>query len=662
MRRPLSLSIVILSIALVSSAATVPHGFIETTISGPASPTAMAFAPDGRLFVCEHGGSLRVIRNGALLAAPFVTLTVDSIGERGLLGVAIDPAFDSNQFLYLYYTATSPTTHNRISRFTASGDVAVPASELPIMDLDDLSATNHNGGAIHFGPDGKLYAAVGENANGPNSQTLANRLGKMHRINSDGTIPTDNPFFATATGVNRSIWALGLRNPFTFAFQRGTTRMFINDVGAGTWEEINDGIAGSNYGWPATEGMTTNPLFRSPLFAYPHAGAAGTSGCAITGGAFYNPAVVQFTDAFIGKYFFAELCNGWIRLFDPGAGTAEAFATGASQPVDLHAGPDGSLFYLGHTGVVSRIRSAVSNRNRDLNSDGRADIVWHNDATGDSSVWFMSGTSLALSAALPPVVNPDWKIAGNGDFQDDGRADILWRNTTTGDNSLWLMNGSSIALGVALPSLAAAWKVAAAGDLNGDAKSDIVWRNTVTGQNLVWLMNGGNVTQASSLPSVSSTQWDVAAAADFQGDGKADLFWRNGATGDNALWLMNGAAVASSATLTAVPDTAWAVAGSGDVNGDGNADIIWRNGSTGDNSIWFMNGASIAASSTLPSVPNANWRIARVADFQNDGRSDLFWRNQATGDDSVWLMNGASVAASATLPSVPDPNWSPAGR
>jgi glucose/arabinose dehydrogenase len=191
-----------------AAAATLPTGFTEAQIAGGlASPTAMQFAPDGRLFVCEQGGRLRVIKNGALLAAPFVTLTVNASGERGLLGVAFDPAFQVNQFVYVYYTATTPTVHNRISRFTASGDVAVPGSEVVILDLDNLSsATNHNGGALAFGPDGKLYAAVGENANGANAQTLANLLGKMLRLNSDGSIPTDNPFFTTATGRNRAIW------------------------------------------------------------------------------------------------------------------------------------------------------------------------------------------------------------------------------------------------------------------------------------------------------------------------------------------------------------------------------------------------------------------------------------------------------------------------
>lgn len=346
--------------------ASVPNGFSETLVaSGIASPTAMAFAPDGRLFVCEQGGALRVIKNGVLLAAPFVTLTVNSAGERGLLGIAFDPAFATNSFVYVYYTATSPAIHNRVSRFTANGDTAAPGSEVVILDLNNLSsATNHNGGAIHFGPDGKLFIAVGENANGSNSQTLGNLLGKVLRINSDGTIPSDNPFFNTATGNNRAIWALGLRNPFTFAFQPGSGRIFINDVGQNTWEEINDGIAGSNYGWPDTEGTTADPRFRSPLFAYTH-GSSETTGCAIAGGAFYNPPVQQFPAEFVGDYFFADLCSGWIRRFHPVSGTAEGFATAISSPVDLKVASDGILFYLArgsgsNTGVVFKVQHTAS--------------------------------------------------------------------------------------------------------------------------------------------------------------------------------------------------------------------------------------------------------------------------------------------------------------
>jgi glucose/arabinose dehydrogenase len=338
--------------------ATLPAGFTENLVSsGLSSPTAMDFAPDGRLFVCLQGGQLRVIKNGALLPTPFVTLNVDSSGERGLLGIAFDPNFASNNFVYVYYTVPGTTAHNRVSRFTANGDLAAANSEVIILELNNLStATNHNGGAIHFGPDGKLYVAVGENANGANSQTLSNLLGKMLRINADGSIPSDNPFFNTATGNNRAIWTLGLRNPFTFAFQPGTGRMFINDVGQITWEEINDGIAGSNYGWPSSEGPTSDPNFRSPLFVYGH-GTGSTTGCAIVGGGFYNPATVQFPSSYVGKYFFADLCSGWVRVFDPSNNTAADFAAGISQPVDLKVAADGSLYYASiGSAAVLRIR------------------------------------------------------------------------------------------------------------------------------------------------------------------------------------------------------------------------------------------------------------------------------------------------------------------
>jgi glucose/arabinose dehydrogenase len=346
-----------------AAASTVPAGFTDIPVaSGMPNPTAMAFAPDGRLFVAQQAGALRVIKNGSLLATPFVNLSVNSLGERGLLGVAFDPDFLINHYVYVYYTATTPAPHNRVSRFTANGDVVMPGSEVVILNLPNLSATNHNGGAIHFGPDGKLYVAVGENAVSSNSQSLATPLGKLLRINRDGSIPTDNPFYGSTSGINRSIWARGLRNPFTFAFQSSTGRLFINDVGAGSWEEINDGVAGSNYGWPASEGPTSAPGQRGPVFAYGH-GHAPFDGCAIAGGAFYNPVFAQFPASYVGSYFFADLCEGSIYRIAPANGYASsAFATGLDSPVDLQVGPDGSLYYLarGGGGVVGRIAYSTS--------------------------------------------------------------------------------------------------------------------------------------------------------------------------------------------------------------------------------------------------------------------------------------------------------------
>jgi len=330
------------SLSFSASAATLPSRFIETTLaSGIASPTAMAIAPDGRIFVCSQTGALRVIKNGVLLTTPFVTLSVDSVGERGLLGVALDPHFTLNHYIYLYYTVPGTPAHNRVIRFAANGDVVLPGSRVIILESNPLStATNHNGGALHFGADGKLYIAVGDNAEGNNSQNLSNLLGKILRISSDGTIPSDNPFVQSTT-ARHEIWALGLRNPFTFAFRGATSFMYINDVGQSTWEEIDLGLAGANYGWPATEGPTTNPAYKSPVYYYRH-----SEGCAITGGAFYSPTTSNFPSSYIGKYFFGDYCSGFIRMLNPSTAQATNFITGASQPVDIQVGDDGSFYYL----------------------------------------------------------------------------------------------------------------------------------------------------------------------------------------------------------------------------------------------------------------------------------------------------------------------------
>lgn len=359
--------VALVAVAVVSEgvSAKVPMGFVQgKVVGGLSEPTAMAFAPDGRIFVAEQPGRLRVIKNGQLLPSPFVDLTrlVDSRGERGLLGVAFDPAFGSNGYVYLYYTkkATRKTpAHNRVVRYTARGDGAASGSAKLLLKLNNLSsAQNHNGGALNFGTDGRLYIAVGDNADGENAQTTKNLLGKMLRINKTGSIPRTNPFYRKdrVKGKDKAIWALGLRNPYTFAVQRTTGRMFINDVGAGMFEEINAGARGANYGWPRFEGPESARRYVPPVFAYRHTGDPATTGCAITGGAFYNPQTTQFPADYTGDYFFADFCNGWIRRYDPATGGVTGFATGIQFPVDLDVGPGGALLYLERgTGSVYRI-------------------------------------------------------------------------------------------------------------------------------------------------------------------------------------------------------------------------------------------------------------------------------------------------------------------
>ena len=308
-------------------------------------PTSMAFSPDGRLFVNEQGGHVRVIKNGVLLDEPFLTISVNSGTERGLVGIAFDPNFESNGYVYVYYTTSSDPIHNRVSRFTADAanpDIAAANSETILLDLERLGESmHHNGGSLNFGADGKLYIGVGYNTNDTNPQSLGTRLGKILRINPDGSIPSDNPFVnSNTTGAKGEIWALGLRNPFSGAMKPGTNTLYINDVGLRSWEEINLIEKGGNYGWPECEGSCPNPDFINPIYPIEQPGEIRR---AIAGGTFYEG--TQFPEELRDGYFFGDFVGNHIRVLTPD-NDGEDFLSDTSTPVDVDVGPDGSLYYL----------------------------------------------------------------------------------------------------------------------------------------------------------------------------------------------------------------------------------------------------------------------------------------------------------------------------
>jgi putative heme-binding domain-containing protein len=351
----------------ISGPLTLPKGFkaevVATKLTGA---TAMDITADGRIFICEQTGALRVFKDGKLVAEPFVKLPVDTTWERGLIGATVAPDFPKTPHVFVCYVAAKPYPHHVVSRFTAAGDVAEPNSEKILLEGDDqtkLGGTvpaGHQGGAIHFGKDGKLYIAIGDQTAGKPAQELNSILGRLLRINADGTIPANNPFAAKATGKYRATWALGMRNPFTFAVQPETGRLFINDVG-GKSEEINEGFAGANYGWPIVDhGPTTNPDFRGPIHHYPEA--------CIAGGAF-APIDLNWPREYRGMYFFGDFKHGWVKTIDPAKpALAHSFAFGLRRPVDLRFAADGSLYVLlrdawvidnlfkGETGALLRIR------------------------------------------------------------------------------------------------------------------------------------------------------------------------------------------------------------------------------------------------------------------------------------------------------------------
>jgi glucose/arabinose dehydrogenase len=363
------ISLLVAGLAAFSSgarSAVLLPGFKESRIAtGLVLPTSLTVAPDGRLFVCEQGGRVRIVKSNTLLSSPFLTVWPDVSGERGLLGLAFDPDFDgsANRFVYIYYTAQTPTIHNRVSRFTASAtnkDIVEPGSEQVILELPALGGVFRNGGDLLFGPDKTLYVSTGDNQLPSEAQSLTSLLGKILRINRDGTVPADNPYFTDTTGVFRSIYNLGLRNPFRIAIRRGSDLIHINDSGESSFEEIDRAYFGANHGWPLSEGTNPNP--DAPIvYAYPR---SSPGVCAITGGAFYDSEIVRFGFAWQNRYFFSDYCGGWIRYLD-GAGGAADFATGIDSPVDLAVDRFGALYYLtrGAGGSVFKIErnTACSN-------------------------------------------------------------------------------------------------------------------------------------------------------------------------------------------------------------------------------------------------------------------------------------------------------------
>jgi len=331
-----------------AGAVEVPQGFlVETLATNLNAATAVTVAPDGRVFIADQTGPLRVWKNGRLLAKPALNLTgrVDDYWERGLIGVTLHPGFPHTPHLFVVYIAKQPFTHHVISRFTVIGDTADPASELILLEGDDqktLGGTipyGHQGGPIRFGADGKLYISIGEQTAGEPSQSLTTLQGKILRLNADGSIPPDNPFFTQTAGKYRAIWAYGVRNSFGLALQRETGRMFFTDVGASAFEEVNELVRGANYGWPQAEGFSTNTAFKNPLYAYPPA-----IGRSIVGAAF-SPK--DFPPESQGKFFLADWAANWIKALDPNTPTnVITFAKGLDAPATIEAAPDGSLLVL----------------------------------------------------------------------------------------------------------------------------------------------------------------------------------------------------------------------------------------------------------------------------------------------------------------------------
>lgn len=346
---------------------------LQTFVSGFSSPVAIVNAGDSRLFVVQRGGQIRIVnQNGTVNTTPFLNLTSSTVlsgGERGLLGLAFHPDYATNGLFYVNYTRAGDGA-TVIAKYTVSDtdpNVANPASADVLLTIAQ-PGNNHNGGTLVFGPDGYLYIGMGDGGGGGDpsnyGQNLNSLLGKMLRIDVNGesgyAIPADNPYVGVAG--EDEIWAVGVRNPWKFSFDRLTGDIWIADVGQNAIEEINKAAsteAGLNYGWRCYEGNSAYNTsgcgamsnYTFPIAQYTH---SSSGGCSLTGGYVYTGTTYPNLQ---NKYLFADYCNNRIGYISTSGGaitwTPNTFS---GNIVSFGEDVNGELYVAGiSNGVISKV-------------------------------------------------------------------------------------------------------------------------------------------------------------------------------------------------------------------------------------------------------------------------------------------------------------------
>jgi len=328
--------------------------------SGLDQPTDFRFLPNGDIVIVEKTGAVKLVRSPGQGFAPETIGTIAAATDRELAAVELDPHFTDNGFFYVAYTTTD--YRDRLSRFTlADGRVDVE-SEFVLVEQEDSGAMHH-GNTVLFGPDDKIYWAVGDNSLASNGQDLATIYGKILRINPDGTIPEDNPFNENPE-ARKEIYAYGFRNPFRMIFTNNG-KLLVGDVGDKAWEELNNVVAGGNYGWPSAEGTCEDCGYEQPVYTYPHTPPPGRAGSITTVTEYRGTALPE---AYRNKVLISDYTLRWIKMLTLDADfttvlAEETLDTEAGTTVQLLEGPDGNLYQLNiYPGELYRIAASDGNR------------------------------------------------------------------------------------------------------------------------------------------------------------------------------------------------------------------------------------------------------------------------------------------------------------
>jgi glucose/arabinose dehydrogenase/chitodextrinase len=422
------------------AAADIPPGFQERAyVEGLVEPTGMAWGPSGELWIAGKRGHVWVFQGGSRTLVG--QLPVASRGEEGIEGIAVDPDYATNQFVWIYYTRSEPKPYrNVLSRYRHVGDQLV--EERVVLQGPQVTDEVHNGGCLRFAEDKTLFVSVGDDNQPMRAQDKTNLRGKILHLNQDGTPHADNPF--RNGGGNPYIWAMGFRNPWRFNIQPGTGALFVGDVGKARFEEVDIAIRGGNFGWPLVEGPEPGgvPDVIYPIYSYPHPSVA--QGAAITGGDHVRG--TSFPADYQGNYFFGDSTKGWIRRMVLGPAnevlSVSDWATKLPRVVDIQFGSSGALYYVAYdTGKVMEI-SYVGGSNRQPVAaatvdpdEGNAplhvdfDASASSDGDGDplSFLWdFGDGTTATTATATHTYPRGEWKArltvndgqGGRGRFGD----------------------------------------------------------------------------------------------------------------------------------------------------------------------------------------------------------------------------------------------------
>ncbi len=593
---------------------------LQPYLTGLSSPVFATSARDGtrRMFIVQQGGIIKVVQPGSTTPTDFLNISarISAGGERGLLGLAFHPQYASNRRFFVYYTRTGDGAI-QIAEYKASvGNPNVAdTTEKVIITIPHPNFSNHNGGTVAFGPDGFLYAAPGDGGSGNdppnNAQNINQLLGKMLRIDINVpetqvppyNIPPTNPYAGAIPGADE-IYAIGLRNPFRFSFDRGgTNQLWLGDVGQGLWEEVDVITLGGNFGWRIYEGNQCTgldgcafpPNYVGPVFEY--SSGPGSSRCSITGGYVYRGPRNALPQ---GSYVYGDFCTGEILLWHNGQ---QLLLQDTTRGISSFAeDEDGELYVLGlGSGTVEKI--AGNETSADFDGDLKTDVSVYRPTTSE---W------IVLNSSNGTPTNVAWGAAGDiptpEDFDADNRADVGVFRPSTGD---WLVLRSSDST-VFTATWGSSGDVPVANDYDGDGKADVAVYRPTSGDWFIRRSSNGTL-----LNATWGTSADQPVSRDYDGDGRSDIAVYRPSTGT---WFRLNSS--NNAWVT----TTWGAAGDvpvpADFDGDSKVDVAVYRPTTG---FWFI------LQSTNFNLLQYQWGSGQdvpvVGDYDNDGEDDIaVWR------------------------------------